>query len=126
MTPIVRIQGRNTAPVYMRQIVRPYIIPLMNNFIDDGDARIFMQDNAPQHSAADTMALLSRQRFEMLDWPPRSPDLNPIENVWAEMEIEWPHNHPRNDENLHAAVVARWIAVGQNQREHFFKNSNES
>lgn len=84
VTPIVRVQGRLTAPRYMR-LIRTYVVPMMNKFEDDGDPRIFMQDNAPQHRAGATMGLFSRQRFELMQWPPKSPDLNPIENVWARM-----------------------------------------
>lgn len=120
VTPIVRIEGRLTAPKYMREIVRAHVIPMMETFEDNDDRRIFMQDNAPQHTAAATMALFSRQQFELMEWPPKSPDLNPIENVWARMVYGWPQIHPRNDENLHAAVVERWRSVGE--RDQMFRN----
>lgn len=119
VTPIVRIQGKLTAAKYMRQIVRAQVIPMMDRFEANGDRRIFMQDNAPQHTAGDTMALFSRQQFELMEWPPKSPDLNPIENVWSRMVYGWPQIHPRNDENLHAAVVERWRSVGERQRKIF-------
>lgn len=117
VTPLVRI-GRLTAPSYMR-VLRSYAIPMMNRFQDNGDPRTFMQDNAPQHTAADTMALLSRQRFDLLIWPPRSPDLNPIENVWSRMVYGWSEIHPRDDQGLHDEIVARWRSVGQRRRNIF-------
>ena len=121
--PIVRIEGRFTAPVYMRRILRPQVIPMMERFENDGDPRIFMQDNAPQHSAGDTMELFSRQQFELMEWPPKSPDLNPIENVWSRMVYGWPENLPRDEENLHAEVVERWRSLARRQRKIFLTTS---
>lgn len=47
---------------------------------------IYMQDNASIHKAAIVTDYFKEQQLDVLDWPPRSPDLNPIENVWAEMQ----------------------------------------
>jgi hypothetical protein len=44
---------------------------------------IFMQDGAPCHTADETMKFLSTRCQIMPGWPPNSPDLNPIELLWA-------------------------------------------
>jgi transposase len=49
---------------------------------------IFMQDNAPIHKAGSIKNWLAGNRIPILDWPPYSPDLNPIEMVWAWLK-EW-------------------------------------
>lgn len=47
---------------------------------------VFMQDNASIHKEVSVMKYLEDEKVNLLSWPPRSPDLNPIENVWAEMQ----------------------------------------
>ena len=47
---------------------------------------IFVQDGAGCHSAAKTTSYLASKHVRTVAWPPRSPDLNPIETLWAVMQ----------------------------------------
>jgi len=42
--------------------------------------------NAPAHSARNTRAELQNRGLNVMEWPPYSPDLNPIEMVWSKMK----------------------------------------
>ena len=48
-----------------------------------GPGAIFQQDNAPIHTAKKTMEWFENKAIPVLEWPPYSPDMNPIEHMWA-------------------------------------------
>ena len=43
----------------------------------------FLQPGAPVHTAYAVNRLLEDLGIKVMEWPPYSPDLNPIENLWA-------------------------------------------
>ena len=87
-------RARNITAVEYRDVLKSTLLP--------GGARImagqgfsswvFQQDNDPCHKAAiSTIEEWSQRRgpsISVLPWPPSSPDLSPIENVWARVQGE--------------------------------------
>jgi hypothetical protein len=57
---------------------------------------------------------------ELIDWPPRTPDINSIENMWSEvkrtMQETWPVLIPRNSNELWTNVSDAWDEVASSQR----------
>ena len=48
--------------------------------------------------------MLERARINLLTWPPNSPDLNIIENVWAKINTELQHYPRSNVEEMRQAT----------------------
>jgi transposase len=57
--------------------LKEHLPPLM-----EGEGKIFMQDGTRVHTAGVVQDWLKEKGYEVMDWPPYSPDLNPIENLW--------------------------------------------
>jgi len=78
--------------------------------------RIFMQDGAKSHTAVKTKQFLDKNRIQFIDdWPANSPDLNPIEQVWALLnqlvaERQCPAD---NEAELRRIVEEEWAAIPQ-------------
>ena len=107
-TLLVRLQTRVNAQIY-KNIVQDHVVPIIQN--SGFDRATFMQDNAPCHKAKVVMSYLSEQDFEIMDWPPQSPDLNPRENLWKTLEVKVMERSPTNTEDLWAKLQEEWSKI---------------
>jgi len=78
-----------------------------------GRGWIFQQDGAPIHKSNSTLSFLEQKKVRLLDWPSRSPDLNPMENLWSELSRRvYAHGRQyRSKVELEAAIHAEWANI---------------
>lgn len=49
--------------------------------------------------------------INVLDWPPYSPDFNPIENLWGWLKGEVVKDNPRTIDDLEESLIQNWERV---------------
>jgi len=106
-TPLYMFHGNMNSKVYVRILSRRR--RAMEELFPDGF--IFQQDNHPVHKSRRSMAYIRRTFDHIMSWPPCSPDLSPIENVWAWLKAEVSKDFPETLQELRASLLRHWERV---------------
>jgi transposase len=118
--PLVRIDSRVDSERYIQEILDYHVIPFLEQFEEENGEYFFQQDNAPIHTSLRTRTFMEDVVITQLPWPGQSPDLNPIEHMWDELErhIRARTNSPKNLGELESLLQECWSQI---QREVYQK-----
>lgn len=97
---VMSIEAATSASVfhaYLDQV----LLPALRRSRPDA---VLVMDNLPAHKAPCVRALLDRSGFSYRYLPSYSPDLNPIEPIWAKVKTELRRRAARTTEALHQAL----------------------
>jgi transposase len=86
------------------------VLPFIERQFPD-DNYYFYQDNSPVHTGSVINQWFARNLsyYQLIHTPTKSPDLNPIEHVWAQIKINVAHNGLyANEDELWWAILDAW------------------
>ncbi|GFX61104.1 transposable element Tcb2 transposase [Trichonephila clavipes] len=104
--------GTMTGQRYIDEVLLPHV-RLFRGAV--GDKFDFMDDNATCHRTLAVQDCLDSEGIQRLIWPARSPDLNPIENVWDALgrQVVGRNYPPTNKNTLIRALTEEWDKLPQ-------------
>jgi transposase len=99
--------GTLTRSRYRDEILEHYVRPHASEV---GENFLFMDDNARPHRARLVDQYLQEHGIARMNWPARSPDLNPIEHVWDALgrRVSSRQPPPRTLNELKIALIQEW------------------
>jgi hypothetical protein len=100
---------KRTAKDFVENVYQPHLIPFLQNN-DPKHQLNFMEDNAPVHTALASREFKKDNNIRKIDdWPPQSPDLNPIQNVWKVLKTNVQELYkPRTVEEMKQTLQLAW------------------
>ncbi|KFM68178.1 Transposable element Tcb2 transposase, partial [Stegodyphus mimosarum] len=112
LVPLVQLNRSLTGKEYL-QLLEDHLQPFMDFTYSNNDG-IFMDDNAPCHRATIVRDWLEEHsgQFQRM-WPPRSPDMNPIEHLWDIIERSVRAQNPALStlSQLSMSIEAAWLNI---------------
>ena len=112
-TRLIVFDRNVNANTYIQNALQPAVVPFMRqHFRSRGQIK---QDNAPAHNAMLTTNFLQRNNINVMNWPAKSPDMSPIENLWDELgsRVYQRRPPPANILQLRRAIEAEWNNMPQ-------------
>ncbi len=115
--PLVRIEGRFDAEKYI-EILDETVLPFVEDNFPDGDF-YYYQDNSPTHRANIVRQWFDHNlaEYQLIQTPAKSPDINPIENLWGRAKVKVANDGIyANEEDLWLSITDSWLEMQNNMQ----------
>ena len=80
-----------------------------------GPSFVFQQDNDPKHTSKLCKDCLTKKESDgvlhQMSWPPQSPDLNPVEIVWDELDRRVKEKQPTSAQHMWELLQDCWKTI---------------
>ena len=111
-TPLVCVEGSMIAASYSIWL-EDTVVHYVYAHSGSPEKGLFQEDLALCHTAKACKATMEALGIEVLPWVGQSPDMNPIENAWAELErrLRARPTAPKTKDELFNALQEEWSAI---------------
>lgn len=82
----------------------------------------FQQDNDPKHTSRVVKTWFEHNNINVMKWPPQSPDLNPIENLWSIVDKNIDRNNVKNSDDFFIRLQSAWNNITQDTIDHLIES----
>jgi transposase len=90
-------------------IYKKTLLPSARNFFgEDNNNWKLQEDNDPKHTSGKAKIWKDDNNVNTISWPSQSPDLNPIENVWAILKANISNYKPTSIKHLIRIIKKEW------------------
>ena len=83
---------------------------------------ILEQDGATPHTSRETSDFFAENQVQILQWPPNSPDINPVENVWTILKNFVEKKNPQTKAALIENIQESQHEITESIRENLMKS----
>ena len=110
--------GRSSLQVLGRNVTGQSYCGILTNFLEGdrlpiGEWRL-QHDNAPAHRSQLVQQFLENHQIPVVNWPSRSPDLNPIEHAWDYVGRRVHSRNPTSLRQMADLLIQEWELIPQN------------
>lgn len=110
---LVEVTGKMNKEQYQQILILKHAES--SGFRSIGAGFQLQQDNDPKHTTKDTKFLLNNKvhqgMFTWMDWPSQSPDFNPIELLWDEVDRKVRADSPTSKADLLLKLQKHWNEI---------------
>ncbi len=109
ISPCFRHTKARTIQIYPGKEYVPFVLKHYGNI----SSITFQKDNYEPHRAKSVTAYIEARCMNVMKWPARSPDLNPIVNAWSMLKrrLRRRSRFPKNTREFFYYLQEEWMAI---------------
>jgi transposase len=119
---LIFLEENVTAQVYQQMLSENMVFEEIHEHFQEQNI-YFQQDGAPAHRAKTSISEISKKCSLISDWPPNSPDLSVIENLWGILKRKVSEESPKTIPELKQILIQEWNNLDQTMIDELIKST---